>query len=831
MSRSRGAALYPLGVACLATGVRGSLDLGGLMAPWAATVLGAVGALLVLACDGGHDCTGPPRARRAWLAVGALALLAPYALVKWAGAATLAAWSCDSRLPSVAARLRLLAFTIVVVHVALLAADAAALARLSFSALAPAVAGALRILGVPAEPGDGTVSVATAGGFRAFLLQPGSVGLAVQGSLAACVCARAWCEARGSFGARAVGAAGLLACALIVRFLASVAVGVFAEAGQPIDEPGFPLLGVLGFPATAAIDLATAAALAPPWSRFLDGVVSVPLRRRRPLVAALAVLAGCCLAGDRALDCLGLPKAGYVAIDEGHSRWEPTDLRLGPETYGTESGYNFRAWVDWVAQRYGPVRRLYEPFSDELLDGVSVLVIKTPTEPFHDAERAALLRFVERGGGLLLIGDHTNVFGSSEILNRIAARLGFAFEYDCVFDHKRTFEQMFRPARQERADPRLMGVDALRFEVGCSIVVESPRVRPVIVGRGLKSQAIDYTKSNFYPEVVDRPDARCGRFAQMVARSVGRGRVVAFSDSTIFSTFSVCLPGRRELLEATLHWLSFRDIGEGARRCVAGAGWLALLIGAILVRRSSASLACGWALCVAAVAGVAPAGAALLYPAASPIASGAEVVLYEGSARALWPTDGFVRDPSRNFDLFFQWTIRTGRFPRLIRDIDDALRRGAPLVLVDPDFADPATIGRVEAFVRRGNHLLLVETRPSRCVERIARAAGVEVSGELGGGPLRSAWGEIDLPPLPCRRLSGGTPLLWAGDDVLAATASLGEGTVTVVTCGDLFCNARYGGSFHVVPSAALRRLYQVQFDIMAAWTAKKGSAGPPGEQ
>ena len=48
---------------------------------------------------------------------------------------------------------------------------------------------------------------------------------------------------------------------------------------------------------------------------------------------------------------------------------------------------------------------------------------------------------MRHGGGLLLIGEHTNVFQTGVHLNDIAARFRFRFRYDCVFDIDGVFRQ------------------------------------------------------------------------------------------------------------------------------------------------------------------------------------------------------------------------------------------------------------------------------------------------------------------------------------------------------------------------------------------------------
>ena len=62
-----------------------------------------------------------------------------------------------------------------------------------------------------------------------------------------------------------------------------------------------------------------------------------------------------------------------------------------------------------------------------------VLVIKIPTTRYTKDEAEAVVRFVQQGGGLLLIGDHTNYEGSATTMNDITRPMGFIFRDDLLF--------------------------------------------------------------------------------------------------------------------------------------------------------------------------------------------------------------------------------------------------------------------------------------------------------------------------------------------------------------------------------------------------------------
>ena len=65
-----------------------------------------------------------------------------------------------------------------------------------------------------------------------------------------------------------------------------------------------------------------------------------------------------------------------------------------------------------------------DKIDDAALAECDVLIIKTPTERYSPEEVAAVRRFVERGGGLLLIGEHTNYERSSTVINDIIRPMG-----------------------------------------------------------------------------------------------------------------------------------------------------------------------------------------------------------------------------------------------------------------------------------------------------------------------------------------------------------------------------------------------------------------------
>jgi hypothetical protein len=140
------------------------------------------------------------------------------------------------------------------------------------------------------------------------------------------------------------------------------------------------------------------------------------------------------IVGTFAFQDPGSNKNGRVLIDEYHSEWEDSTRPLDKEWYGVLSTYNYYSWAEWLNYYYHIDRNINDTLTVELLDNFDILVLKCPTNTYSDNEINAIIQFVEKGGGLFLIGDHTNVFGMNTYLNTVANKFGISFKTDATYE-------------------------------------------------------------------------------------------------------------------------------------------------------------------------------------------------------------------------------------------------------------------------------------------------------------------------------------------------------------------------------------------------------------
>lgn len=529
---------------------------------------------------------------------------------------------------------------------------------------------------------------------------------------------------------------------------------------------------------------------------------------------------------------VGRPKAGRVMIIERHSTWEPTTTPYGTAVYGEAGSYNYAAAYDYCGQYFQMSRLLEtEAITDATLGRCDVLVIKTPTSRYAEDEIAAVVRFVERGGSLLMIGDHTNVFNMNTCLNDVARHFGFTFRNDLLFRVGTPYEQEYQPPVV--AHPIVQHVPPMNFAVSCSIDPGRSLGRMVIRSVGLWSLPPAYHESNYHPQAEYRPYMQFGAWCQMWSTIRGRGRVLAFADSTLFSNFCVFQPGKAELLRGMLAWLNHGSVLE--RRAarlglVLPLGLFAVWLLAWGVWRGRSDPG-NWTLWVAfGYAGWTVAAAAAIaehrrgLPVPEVCRPEPHVVIDRTVSEVPLFTGAFADDKEGlGYGLFEQWIPRIGNWTS--RGTDAEAFVGEAIVIVCPTRSvTPEYQQRLLEFVARGGRLLVLDSpdvqgSTANSVLWPFGLASTSAWAEQNAGQLtwKDEWSVPRTELQACCRIEGGEPVAWIGQKPAAAQVRYGRGLVTAVGFGSLFNDAAMGTHWLPEPAEDVLQRYQVLYGLLRA--------------
>jgi hypothetical protein len=322
-----------------------------------------------------------------------------------------------------------------------------------------------------------------------------------------------------------------------------------------------------------------------------------------------------------------------------------------------------------------------------------------------------------------------------------------------------------------------------------------------------------------------------GAFCQAWATTHGKGRVLAFTDSTLFSNFCTYQEGKVELLRSMIEYLNHRSVLD--RFWLRSSLWvLVMLLSAGLFAGAFwccyggrvdwplpvAAGVLGWTLATGAV--IVAHRTALPPPRFASAATRLTHVVVDRELSEVPLSQGaFPQGDGEGYGLLEQWIPRLGNYTS--RERGAKIFRGDALVIVEPT----QSVSRryrdaLVKYVEAGGHVLVIDSPDNgrTTTNSLLWPFGMELShAEARSGPLRmiGQWPGIELQP--ASRIKGGDPIAWVDDVAVAAQVRRGEGSITVFAFGYIFRDASMGVHWMPDPSEETRALYDILYALLEA--------------
>ena len=579
----------------------------------------------------------------------------------------------------------------------------------------------------------------------------------------------------------------------------------------------------------------------------------------------------------------GVKEPGRVLVDDAHGSWEPGEMGGAQEDFGTDSVYNYSALWRFAGHHYDLERLTEGRITPEHLADRDVLVLKMPSFAYTKAEVEAIHSWVREGGGLIAIGDHTDVFGSSSSLNRVIAPLGLSFNLNvaCLIEKRGIGNYRYRPlgvGRNPLTEPMTLGID---FMGPATIRSTDGMPDHALVGAVQALDEVDYRDGSFFGDTDPTVDDRLSPIMACASKSVEKGRVIAFSDSTVFSNFSMFEPGKPEIMGAMLAYANHTNtsVSSWKRRLLTIFPWLLVLsLFALVLMPSRAQILAG----LAAGTGIILAGwlsqglcslDAFGWP--EPHSDFMTVGYYTGPGGLdlAFPSDDRLMEQANRADEFlnlFISTVRTkGVFPRAVHDLKNLdgvdvlafvercptpgtpgfenvqrkLRDGMKVVALASNHKTAPTfesiLSRVGMRFRIGHMSPTGVSVPQMMNARLLMPhapamGGTDACDILGGKGLALRPGRlVGEWALPVLAVEGGVPELCVGQKALPIMSStrVGKGEIVAFSGGSLFSLTAMGQpSDSLIPGDPQIQNYKVLDQILRrlkgdpSWNASMSS-------
>jgi hypothetical protein len=511
---------------------------------------------------------------------------------------------------------------------------------------------------------------------------------------------------------------------------------------------------------------------------------------------------------------------GRVMFVERHSTWEPTTRAYDPSWYGEASGYNYAAIYDYLGQYYTMSRLLEkEKIDDDSLAKCDVLIVKIPTARYTQAEVDAVARFVERGGGLLLIGDHTNLDRSTSTMNDITRRMGFIFRDDLLFGFNDSpYDEHFAPSAVPH--PILQHMPPMDFAVSCSIDPGNSHGRAVILNTGLWSMGPEYHHENYHPVPQHCPEMRYGAFVQAWAARYGQGRAVAFGDSTVFSNFCTFQPGKAEVMLGIVEWLNRGNALFDPRPWLLILGLPAAIAALWLLRRRGetwlillAGGACAWAITSVAVAGL----NRWTMPMPPCVHPQRRVVIDRTVSNVPLSKGADTQGDGKGYGLLEQWIARLRCYT--IREEGAAAFSGDMLVVICPNRPVPEDFRkRLIQYVSNGGKLIVMDSpeNTASTANSLLWPFGLAIHHDRAWKGQLSTTAELPVVDVQdANEVVGGQSLGKLDQLTVVAATRYEKGFVMAIGLSSLWNDKRMGEHWMLNPDTATKARYDVLFGLL----------------
>lgn len=235
-------------------------------------------------------------------------------------------------------------------------------------------------------------------------------------------------------------------------------------------------------------------------------------------------------------------------VEENDTRYvNLTDYTTVVETENISRYINFADYITVVESNI---------ITGDLLEDIDIFVVINLNESFSSSEHQAIWSFVEKGGSLLVLGDHTDIGGIQDPLNDLLEPVGISYRFDSALPIDPDFNWI--PCYHLLHHPftyKINSLDAIDISVGASLDI-SVGSFPMLIGRYGLSDVGDRLNAEgaYLGDYEYNRGEQIGDIILAAGAYYGNGRVLVFGDTSPFQNTAIIysLP----LVHSAFNWLS-----------------------------------------------------------------------------------------------------------------------------------------------------------------------------------------------------------------------------------------------------------------------------------
>jgi hypothetical protein len=239
----------------------------------------------------------------------------------------------------------------------------------------------------------------------------------------------------------------------------------------------------------------------------------------------------------------------------------------------------------------------------------------------------------------------------------------------------------------------------------------------LVVDGNLGASYMDFANPGFFGKMQASLSTRFGYFCSCAGQAIGKGKILLFGDSTIFSNFAMHHPQNAQLMFNMMQYLVSPVCYDYARKaiCVSLVFCIPAFSIAVIKSRSNGLATAVLVLSVFAYLGGAQAAAIVSPPKAVSLVPRSDVVVFDrGVSDFELPPYRFaiIGDATKWYDTFYTWTQRAGLIPHVVSSTTEGIELGSTLIWICPNAqsVSHSSIAAAKEGIRNGTTVVVVSS-------------------------------------------------------------------------------------------------------------------------
>lgn len=262
----------------------------------------------------------------------------------------------------------------------------------------------------------------------------------------------------------------------------------------------------------------------------------------KPFLMSLVI--GCCAAS-----LLHQEKIKAIVFDESHGHWETVNASFKPSDFGRNANYTYSQLFAY-AKSIKPESYAYEKEGAPLPPKDSLFIIKMPSASLSDEFSKRLSLWVNDGGRLLVVADHTDLYDTTQNINRLLTttfstkiNADAAYDSEGMPNHPIGFFGNILLGKINSNNHTFLWQTGSSFNYIPLNTIELASFGLSFVEPG------DYSRQNRFGTFVPSIRNKFIQHSSVVAFSSGKGAVSIILDSTPWSNFSIFIEQYKHLFK------------------------------------------------------------------------------------------------------------------------------------------------------------------------------------------------------------------------------------------------------------------------------------------